>query len=93
MRELRADGLSPWTIKRILGALSCVFTFALRRGYIATHPFHRLERDERPHPLRSGQRVLTPQSWGDSSPPVRTAIGPCSSPGRTRVCVCPKCSG
>jgi integrase len=59
MRELQADGLSPWTIKRILGALSCVFTFALRRGYVATHPFQRLERDERPHPLRSDQRVLT----------------------------------
>jgi integrase len=59
MRELQANDLSPWTIKRILGALSCVFTFALRRGYIATHPFHRLERDERPHPLRSDQRVLT----------------------------------
>src|SRR6266545_2800475 len=59
VRELQADGLSPWTIKRILGALSCVFTFALRRGYVATHPFHRLERDERPHPLRSDQRVLT----------------------------------
>ena len=58
-RELEADGLSPWTIKRILGALSCVFTFALRRGYVATHPFHRLERDERPHPLRCDQRVLT----------------------------------
>jgi integrase len=58
-RELQADGLSPWTVKRILGALSCVFTFALRRGYVATHPFHRLERDERPHPLRSDQRVLT----------------------------------
>jgi integrase len=59
MRELQADGLSPWTVKRILGALSCVFTFALRRGYIAAHPFHRLERDERPHPLGSEQRVLT----------------------------------
>ena len=59
MRELQANGLSPWTIKRILGALSCVFTFALRRGYVATHPFQRLERDERPHPLRSDQRVLT----------------------------------
>jgi integrase len=59
MRALQADGLSPWTVKRILGSLSCVFTFALRRGYIATHPFHRLERDERPHPLRSDQRVLS----------------------------------
>jgi integrase len=59
MRELQAEGLSPWTIKRILGALSCVFTFALRRGYITSHPFLRLERDERPHPLRSDQRVLT----------------------------------
>jgi integrase len=58
-RELQADGLSPWTVKRILGALSYVFTFALRRGYVGTHPFHRLERDERPHPLRSDQRVLT----------------------------------
>src|SRR6266496_2701828 len=59
MRELQADGLSPWTVKRILAALSCVFTFALRRGYISAHPFDRLERDERPHPLRSDQRVLT----------------------------------
>ncbi len=58
-RDLQANGLSPWTVKRILGALSCVFTFALRRGYVGTHPFHRLERDERPHPLRSDQRVLT----------------------------------
>ena len=61
MRDLQVDGLSPWTIKRILGALSCVFTFALRRGYISTHPFHRLEHDERPHPQRSDQRVLTVQ--------------------------------
>jgi integrase len=59
MRDLQADGLSPWTVKRILGALSCVFTFALRRGYINAHPFDRLERDERPHPLSSDQRVLT----------------------------------
>jgi integrase len=59
LRELQSEGLSPWTVKRILGALSCVFTFALRRGYIATHPFHRLERDERPHPLRSDQRMLS----------------------------------
>ena len=58
-RALQADGLSPWTIKRILGALSCIFTFALRRGYISAHPFDRLERDERPHPLGSDQRVLT----------------------------------
>jgi integrase len=59
IRELQAANLAPWTIKRILAALSCVFTFALRRGYITSHPFQRLERDERPHPLRSDQRVLT----------------------------------
>src|SRR5207237_2324704 len=58
-RELQAEQLSAWTIKRILAALSCVFTFALRRGYVTSHPFDRLERDERPHPLRSDQRVLT----------------------------------
>jgi hypothetical protein len=45
-RELQAEHLSPWTVKRILAALSCVFTFGLRRGYIATHPFQRLERDD-----------------------------------------------
>jgi integrase len=56
---LQADCLSPWTVKRILGALSCVYTFALRRGYVNSHPFERLEHDERPHPLQSDQRVLT----------------------------------
>ncbi len=59
MHQLRARGLSPWTVKRILGALSCVFSYALRCGYINSHPFDRLERDERPHPLPSDQRVLT----------------------------------
>jgi integrase len=58
-RELQVDGLAPWTIKGILGALSCVFTYALRRGYISAHPFWRLERDERPRPLRSEQRALS----------------------------------
>jgi hypothetical protein len=38
MRELQADGLSPWTIKRILGALSCVFTFAPRLRRHASVP-------------------------------------------------------
>ncbi len=64
LRELQADGLSPWTIKGVLGALSCVFSFALRRGYIGSHPFHRLERDERPRPLRSDQRVLSQAQLG-----------------------------
>jgi site-specific recombinase XerD len=64
LRELRTDGLSPWTIKGVLGALSCVFSFALRRGYIGSHPFHRLERDERRNPLRSDQRVLSQAELG-----------------------------
>jgi hypothetical protein len=93
MRELQADGLSPWTIKRILGALSCVFTFALRRGYIATHPFHRLERDERPHPLRSEQRVLTRLTSLAFLPPVHSGIGRYSSPARTRACGSRRFSG
>jgi integrase len=58
-RELQATGLAPWTVKGILGALSCVFTYALRRGYIGAHPFWRLERDERPRLLRSKQRALS----------------------------------
>jgi len=92
MRELQANDLSPWTIKRILGALSCVFTFALRRGYIATHPFHRLERDERPHPLRSDQRVLTQTELARLFTPARAGIGRCSPRARTRVCGSPRCS-
>ncbi len=92
MRELQAHGLSPRTIKRILGALSCVFTFALRRGYVATHPFHRLERDERPHPLRSDQRYSARQSSPDFSPRVQGDIGRCSQRARTRACGSPKCS-
>jgi integrase len=58
-RQLFARGLSPWSVKRILGALSCVFSYSLRRGYINQHPFACLERDERPHPIGSDQRVLT----------------------------------
>lgn len=58
-RDLQAEGLAPWTIKGILGVLSCVFSYAHRRGLIGAHPFERLERDERPHPLASEQRVLS----------------------------------
>jgi len=58
-RQLFARGLSPWSVKRILGALSSVFSYSLRRGYINQHPFRCLERDERPHPIGSDQRVLT----------------------------------
>jgi len=58
-RQLSARGLSPWSVKRILSALSCVLSYFLRRGYINQHPFACLERDERPHPIGSHQRVLT----------------------------------
>lgn len=57
--DLSTRGLSAWSIKRLLGALSCVLSFALRRGYISRHPFAALTRDERPHPRSSEQRVLT----------------------------------
>src|SRR3954453_16593817 len=59
VRELERAGLSPWTVKRILGELSCVLSYALRRGYICEHPLRRLERDERPHPLPTALRVLS----------------------------------
>ncbi|MGH3001738.1 MAG: tyrosine-type recombinase/integrase [Gaiellaceae bacterium] len=59
MRQLQTTGLSPWSVKRILGVLSSVLSYARRRGYIGVHPFECLERDERPHPRQSNQRVLT----------------------------------
>jgi integrase len=58
-RDLHLETLAPWTIKGILGTLSCVFSYAYRRGLIGSHPFERLERDERPHPLTREQRVLS----------------------------------
>ena len=67
--QLFERGLSPWTVKRILGALSCVLSFSLRRGYIDQHPFHWLERDERPRPVGSEQRVLRDRSSPGSSSP------------------------
>jgi hypothetical protein len=57
----------------ILAALSCVFTFAPRRGYINAHPFDRLERDEptasaplrsaRPHPRRTRTSLRRMPRW------------------------------
>ncbi len=93
MRELQAAELSPWTVRRILAALSCVFTYALRLGYVNAHPFDRLEHDERPHPLRSDQRVLTATEPARLFAAARAAIGRCFSPARTRVCVSLRCSG
>src|SRR5207247_1579614 len=33
-RALEAEGLAPWTIKGTLGTLSCVFSYAHRRGHV-----------------------------------------------------------
>jgi hypothetical protein len=91
--RVAGGGLSPWKVKRILAALSCVFTFALRRGYITMHPSQLLERDERPHPLRSGQRVLTRTELARLFTPVRADTGRCLSPPPTRGCGSRKCWG
>ncbi|MGH2972148.1 MAG: tyrosine-type recombinase/integrase [Gaiellaceae bacterium] len=56
---LRTKGLSPWTVNGLLVPLSCVFSFAVRRSYIASNPLRGLHPDERPHPRLSDQRVLT----------------------------------
>jgi hypothetical protein len=86
-RELQAAGLSPWTVKRILAALSCVFTFALRRGYIDAHPFDRLQHDERPHPLRSDQRVLTRAELARQLSRGRRGVPSYRIPPKTRASV------
>jgi integrase len=57
--ELRAKGLSLWTVNGLLVPLSCVFSFAVRRGYVSSNPLRRLHPDERPHPPLSDQRVLS----------------------------------
>jgi hypothetical protein len=92
-RELQADGLSPWTIKRILGALSCVFTSRSAAatstptpstGWSATSGRIRCALTSASSPAQNSLVF---------SPPARAATSRCFSPGRTRACASRRCLG
>lgn len=59
VNKQRKTGYAAWTIRGILVALSRVFAFGVRRGYLTVNPVSRLERGERPRVARRERRVLT----------------------------------
>jgi integrase len=74
----REKGYAPWTIRGVLVPLSRVFSFAVRRGYLAVNPVSRLERGERPRVGKRERRVLDsaeiPALLGKALPGYRTLL-------------------
>lgn len=58
IRELKAEGLSGWTIHGILIPLGRVFTYAVRRKLMPYNPVRMLERSERPQIIPREKRIL-----------------------------------
>lgn len=61
IEKLRGEGRSERTIAGALHTLNNVMRFAVRNAWIAENPVEKLERDERPHPVRRPPRVLGQQ--------------------------------
>jgi integrase len=59
VKEKSERPYAAWTVRGVLVALSRVFAYAVRRGYVATNPVSRLERGERPSVGRHERRVLS----------------------------------
>jgi integrase len=59
VKEKRDKPYAAWTIRGVLVALSRVFAYAVRRGYVSGNPVSRLERGERPSVGRRERRVLS----------------------------------
>jgi len=64
LRDLRAQGLSPYTCRNVLTVLGRVFSHAVRRGLVPVNPVAGLERGERPRLVRREMRVLTTDEIG-----------------------------
>jgi len=90
LRELEADGLSPWTIKGVLGALSCVFSFASAVATSArTCSAVWSGTSARIHSAPSSACSASTNS-ADCSPPAPSAIDRCSRPVSIPACVSPR---
>jgi integrase len=55
---MRAEGRSEKTMTGALATLHSIMRFAVRNGWIIENPVEKLERDERPRPVRRSPRVL-----------------------------------
>ncbi len=59
IRAKREAGLASWTVKGMLTPLGRIFALAVRRGYVAESPLHRLDSEELPKgKAKSEPRVL-----------------------------------
>jgi integrase len=78
IERLREDGRSERTIASALHTLNNIMRFAIRSDWIADNPLEKLERDERPHPLRPVPRVLGQQE-------IAALLGACTPAARTPI--------
>jgi len=56
--EMQKGGSEAWTVRTALTPLGRVLSYAARRGLIESNPMRRLERGERPSPVRREMRIL-----------------------------------
>jgi integrase len=75
---LRDSGRSDRTIAGALHTLNSILRFAVRNAWIAENPLEKLERDERPHPVRRPPRVLGQQE-------IAGLLGACTPISRTMI--------
>lgn len=78
IEQLRGAGRSERTIAGALHTLHNVMRFAVRNAWIAENPVEKLERDERPHPVRRAPRVLGQQE-------IAALLGACTQASRTLI--------
>jgi hypothetical protein len=77
IEELRRAERSARTIASALHTLNNIMRFAVRNDWIAENPVEKLERDERPHPVRRAPRVLGQQEIAallDACTPVSASL-------------------
>ncbi|HEX4116045.1 MAG TPA: tyrosine-type recombinase/integrase [Solirubrobacteraceae bacterium] len=78
IERLRSEGRSERTIANALHTLNNIVRFAVRSTWIAENPLEKLERDERPHPVRFVPRVLDQQE-------IAALLGACTPGARTLI--------
>jgi integrase len=78
VERLRSEGRSERTIQSALHTLNSIMRFALRSAWIAENPLEKLERDERPHPVRPTRRVLGQQE-------IALLLGACTAASRIPI--------
>lgn len=78
IEQLRGEGRSERTIAGALHTLNNIMRFAVRNAWIAENPLAKLERDERPHPVRPVPRVLGQHE-------IAALLGACTPASRTPI--------